>query len=253
MLSGWDEHGSTSESDGYDDADVDTMTRTERLQALTEALRRAGAQGRTAESLAVEFEVAPRTVKRDLAALDAAGLPVWGRTGPGGGYGLSERASLPPVNLSPGQALALGAAVAASQGAPFADAARTAMGKVLDVLDPLARQRATTLAARVWVDAPPAAPRRTMSVLEKALVDQRCVRITFTDLRGATTRREVEPMIFALRRGQWYLIAWCRLREGIRWFEVSRIASPAGTRRPCAGHDVSEIGEPPASARAVVM
>lgn len=229
------------------------MRRTERLHALTEALRRAGIQGRTARSLAGELEVSTRTVKRDLAALDAAGVPVWGRTGPGGGYGLSERSTLPPVNLSPGQALALGAAVTAGHGAPFADSARAAMRKILDVLDPVARSRADTLASRVWVDLPPAVPRRTMSALEAALVDQLTVRITFVDLHGTSTRREVEPMIFALRGGRWFLIAWCRLRDGVRWFDLSRVSAPSVTRRPCSGHDVREIGEPPASARAVAL
>lgn len=53
------------------------MNRTERLHALTESLRRAGARGRTAQQLADEFEVTSRTIKRDLAALEAGGLPVW--------------------------------------------------------------------------------------------------------------------------------------------------------------------------------
>ena len=73
------------------------MNRTERLHALTESLRRAGTRGRTADGLAEEFAVTSRTIKRDLAALEAGGLPVWGRTGPGGGYGLGQGSSLPPV------------------------------------------------------------------------------------------------------------------------------------------------------------
>ncbi len=227
------------------------MTRTERLQALTEALRRAGRRGRTAGSLAAEFEVSVRTVKRDLAALESAGLPVWGRTGPGGGYGLSERASMPPLNLTAGQALALGAAVAATPGAPFADAARAGMRKVLDVLDPTTRERAAALSGRVWVDVEPSAPRRTMSVLERTMVDQVTVRMTYTDRDGEQTRREVEPMIFAFGGRRWYLVAWCRLRVGIRWFELARIDKPVATRRPCAGHDIAEIGAPPRAARPV--
>ena len=116
------------------------MNRTERLHALTESLRRAGSRGRTAQQLAEEFEVTTRTIKRDLAALEAGGLPVWGRTGPGGGYGLAATSSLPPVNFTAAQALALNAALAAAAQAPFSDSARTAGRKVLDVLDPVSRQ-----------------------------------------------------------------------------------------------------------------
>lgn len=116
------------------------MNRTERLHAVAESLRRAGPSGRTAHQLAEEFEVTTRTTKRDLAALEAGGLPVWARTGPGGGYGLAETSSLPPVNFTAAQALALSAALAAAAQAPFSDSARTATGKVLDVLGPTARR-----------------------------------------------------------------------------------------------------------------
>lgn len=227
------------------------MNRTERLHSLTESLRRAGTRGRTAQQLADEFEVTARTIKRDLVALEAGGLPVWGRTGPGGGYGLTEISSLPPVNLTAAQALALGAAVSSSAQAPFSDSARAAIRKILDVLDPVARRRAAELAKRVWVDVGPAPRRRVMSVLEQAIVDQITVNLTYTDAKGQGTQREVEPMIFALTGGRWMLIAWCRLRDDIRWFALSRIDHATATRTPCAGHHIDEIGTPPERARPV--
>lgn len=227
------------------------MNRTARLHALTESLRRAGTRGRTAQQLADEFEVALRTVKRDLAALQAGGLPVWGRTGPGGGYGLTEMSSLPSVNLTAAQALALSAAVSASNQAPFSDSARAAIRKVLDVLDPVARRRAAELSQRIWVDVGPAPHRRVMSVLEQATIDQVTVKLTYTDSKGDTTRREVEPMIFALNGNRWMLVAWCRLRDGIRWFDLTRIQRATATRHPCAGHHVDEIGTPPEFARPI--
>lgn len=227
------------------------MNRTERLHALTESLRRAGARGRTADQLAREFEVTSRTIKRDLAALEVGGLPIWARTGPGGGYGLTHSSSLPPVNFTPTQALALSAAVAVATQAPFGGSARSATRKVLDVLDPTARRRATHLSQRIWVDVAPGAPRRVLSVLEQALVDQVTINLAYTDGRGRTTRREVEPMIFALTGGRWLLVAWCRLRVDIRWFDLSRIHSARATRHPCTGHEISEIGTPPEQARPV--
>ncbi|GAA3861255.1 YafY family protein [Leifsonia kafniensis] len=227
------------------------MNRTERLHALTESLRRAGARGRTAQQLADEFEVTVRTIKRDITALEAGSLPVWGRTGPGGGYGLTEISSLPPVNLTAAQALALTAAVSATAQAPFSDSARAAIRKVLDVLDPVARRRAAELSNRVWVVVGPAAPRRVMSVLEQATVDQLTINLTYTDGRGRRTQREIEPMIFALNSGRWFLVAWCRLRDDVRWFDLTRVQSATATRHPCTGHQVHEIGTPPELARPV--
>ncbi|WP_216893483.1 helix-turn-helix transcriptional regulator [Nocardia alni] len=225
------------------------MRRAERLQALTESLRRAGRNGRTAESLSAELEVTTRTVKRDIAGLLAAGLPIWSRTGPGGGYGLAETGSLPPVNLGPSQALALAAAATVLGVGPFGDSARSASRKVLDVVDPATRRRARDLATRVWVDVAPGAPRRVMSPLEQAMLDQRVVNIAYTDAQGRVTRRAVEPLLFAFHHGHWYLVAWCLLRDAVRWFDVGRIGRATVTREPCSGHAVTEIGEPPETAR----
>ena len=221
------------------------MKRAERLHALTDSLRRAGPRGRSAQRLADEFQVTVRTIKRDLAALSSSGLPLWSRTGPGGGYGLAERTALPPVNLSAAQALALVSAVAASPHAPFGDSAGAAIRKILDVLDPATRRRAAELSARVWVHPGPAPKRSVMSPVEQALIEQVTVRLDYVDATGTETTREVEPMIFAFTGGRWYLIAWCRLRDAVRWFDLARITRATQTRRPCTGHDVAEIGTPP--------
>jgi predicted DNA-binding transcriptional regulator YafY len=75
------------------------MNRTDRLYALVEELRRNGRRGRTAAWLARRFEVSMRTVKRDIAALQAAGTPVSGQEGRGGGYQLATE-GLAPVALT---------------------------------------------------------------------------------------------------------------------------------------------------------
>ncbi|MFF2631902.1 helix-turn-helix transcriptional regulator [Microbacterium sp. NPDC058021] len=227
------------------------MKRAERLHALSEMLRRSGSRGCSAERLAQEFGVSVRTVKRDLDALENSGAPVWSRPGPGGGYGLAGGASLPPVTLSPAQAVALMAAVSAASDAPYADLAAAGVQKILDVLDPRTRARADELAGRVWVNATPASSRAIRSALEEAMAEQRVVRIRYTSGTGATTTRDVEPVLFASTNGQWYLVGWCRLRDAMRWFTVSRIERASVTAAVCSGHAVAEVGEPPANARPV--
>lgn len=227
------------------------MKRTERLHALSETLRRRGSRGISAERLARDFEVSVRTVKRDLQALERSGAPIWSRPGPGGGYGLAVGTTLPPVSLSPVQAVALMAAAAAAPDAPYADLAAAGVAKILDVLDPRTRARADALADRVWVDAPPTASRVVRSALEEAMADQRVVRIRYTSGTGSTTTRDVEPVLFASTNGQWYLVGWCRMRDAMRWFTVSRVERASVTSVSCSGHTVAEVGEPPAHAAPV--
>ncbi|RKE64616.1 YafY family protein [Microbacterium sp. AG238] len=227
------------------------MKRVERLHALTETLRRSGSRGVSAERLAREFEVSVRTVKRDLDALERSGAPIWSRPGPGGGYGLAAGSSLPPISLSPSQAVALMAAVAAAPDAPYADLASAAVRKIVDVLDPRTRERAVDLAGRVWVEGSPGASRIVRSALEQAMLEQRVVRIRYVAQDGATTTRDVEPVLFASNGGRWYLIGWCRLRDAMRWFAVHRIERAHVTAAECAGHTVAEVGESPEHARPV--
>lgn len=227
------------------------MRRAERLHALTEMLRRSGTRGVSAERLAREFEVSVRTVKRDLDALENSGAPLWSRPGPGGGYGLVDGGSLRPVTLSPTQAVALMAAVSAAPDAPYADLAAAGIRKIIDVLDPATRAHAHELAERIWVQAPPAPSRATRSALEEGMAEQRVIRLRYTAQDGVTTVRDVEPVLFASTSGRWYLVGWCRLRDAMRWFAVSRIERARVTTMACSGHTVDEVGEPPENARPV--
>jgi len=143
------------------------------------------------------------------------------------------------------------AAVAAAPEAPYSDLAAAGVRKIVEVLDPRTRARADELAGRVWVNAAHPSSRAIRSALEEAMTGQRVARISYTSGDGSATTREVEPVLFASTNGQWYLVGWCRLRDAMRWFMVSRIQRASVTKTACSGHSVSEVGEPPANARPV--
>jgi predicted DNA-binding transcriptional regulator YafY len=234
------------------------MNRTDRLFAIAEELRSNGDRPVTAESLAQRLEVSTRTIKRDMLALAEAGLPVWGETGPGGGYRLISRPrTLPPVEFAELEATAVAVAISAQESAPFtpfAPEARAALRKILESTPEAARARAGEVAGRVWrLDSRPRD--RAARTLDEALRQRRVVRIDYTDAAGADSRsRPIEPLAYAYLDGQWYLLAWCRWREAGRWFRVQRVRRAALTNEAFEERDLTAVfGAAPTGARPVTV
>jgi predicted DNA-binding transcriptional regulator YafY len=90
-----------------------TVPRIERHHALIELLRIRAPRPSTGEWLARELGVSIRTIERDVAELQAAGVPVRIRRGRDGGYAIDGRRVLPPITFTPGEAAALLAALVA--------------------------------------------------------------------------------------------------------------------------------------------
>jgi predicted DNA-binding transcriptional regulator YafY len=232
------------------------MNRTDRLYAIAEELRRVGRRGTSGPRLARVLEVSERTIKRDIAALQQAGAPIWAQAGPGGGYVLDESASLPPLNFSPGQAVAVAVALALlPPGSPFAVDGAAARGKVFDALSPADRARAGELAGRVWsaergqVEASDhvSAPPPVLRAVEQALSDRLVLAITYRDRHGVVSRRHVETILLAYT-GQWYLVAWARDRDAVRWFRLAGVEQADVTRERHPARDVAQAGNPPPGA-----
>ena len=227
------------------------MNRIERLYALAEELRAAGPRGRSSGWLAERFEVSSRTIKRDMAALAQSGLAVWAEEGRGGGYRLAPGASLPPLSLTAGEATAIALALAASPDAPFAADGRAALTKIVRAMPAAQRASAADLASRIWMRTPSrAGGGATRRLLDESLRDDTVVLIDYTPAEGEPTpRRPVEPLAFARTGGNWYLLAWCRLREDGRWFRLDRVRRAVRTHERFAPRDVPGIfGQPPPDA-----
>lgn len=208
------------------------MNRTDRLYALVEELRAIAPRPRSASWLARRFEVSVRTVERDISALQQSGTPVYAETGRTGGYCLDRAHTLPPVNFTAGEAVAMALALQRLDGTPFHSTAATALRKLVAAMRADDAAAARSLAARVHLvgSSPvPAMPR----LVADALSARRVLRIRYDDKAGAVTDREIEPLAYVGTATHWYLVAWCRLRRSVRAFRTDRIA------------DVRVTGEPP--------
>lgn len=209
------------------------MNRTDRLYALVEELRAVAPRARTAAQLAARFEVSVRTIERDLLALQEAGVPIWAQRGPGGGYAVDPAHTLPPVNFTAGEATAIAVALAAPGATPLPQAARTALQKVVSVMAAPDAEAARGLSRRVVAVGAPASPAASVpAALERAVVENRVVALSYEDRSGATTSRQIEPAGLVGVDDRWYLVGHCRLRGDTRVFRVDRV------------HDARVLDEP---------
>jgi predicted DNA-binding transcriptional regulator YafY len=58
--------------------------------------------------------------------------------------------------------------------------------------------------------------------------------------RDALTRRKVSPLRLTWYKSNWYLDAWCHLRDGLRSFALDRIAAPERLDIPARAIDASQ-------------
>lgn len=201
------------------------VNRTDRLYAMVEEMRARAPRRLSARELAARFEVSARTVERDISALQQAGVPIYADVGRTGGYTLDKSRTLPPLNFTPAEAVAVAITLSRSEGSPYSRSARTALHKILSAMSASDGAAARDLADRIRFLSPaePDDPTSVPAVLEEAVATRRVVRIGYVDRSGTVTERAVEPVAFTAGSRCWYFLGWCRLRREGRVFRTDRI------------------------------
>lgn len=64
---------------------------------------------------------------------------------------------------------------------------------------------------------------RTFQKITKTLLEQKQLHLHYADYRGQKTERTVSPIKLVQYQDNWYLDAWCHMREELRQFMLARI------------------------------
>ena len=222
--------------------------RASRLVTLLFTLQRR--RGATAAELAHELEVSERTIYRDVAALSAAGVPLFTEPGRGGGIRLVDGWRTRLDGLTGPEAAALFAV-----GAPqvlaelgMSSALAGAQAKLLATMPDGLQEHARTVAERFHLDAPgwfhtPAQVTQLAAVAE-AVWEQRRLQVTYRS-RHDEVQRTLDPLGLVLKAGTWYVAARSagRVDGTVLTYRIDRIATAVptgeGFARP-AGFDLAE-------------
>ena len=198
------------------------MRRADRLFQIVQLIR--GRRLTTAAYLAERFGISPRSIYRDVAALQAQGVPIEGEAGVG--YRMRRGFDLPPLMFDSAEAQALVACVRIARpriDTGLARSAEDALAKILAVLPSAERAAAESMS----VYAPPvgldAETRDRLQVLRHAIEGKIRQRLEYLDLKDEASVRVVRPLGCFFWGNVWTLAAWCETRGDFRSFRVDRI------------------------------
>ncbi|MFI8230584.1 helix-turn-helix transcriptional regulator [Streptomyces sp. NPDC085900] len=180
----------------------------------------------TAAQLAEELEVSVRTVYRDVEALSAAGVPLYGDAGHAGGYRLLDgyRTRLTGLTADEAEALFLAGAPGPAAELGLGSVLAAAQLKVRAALPAELRAHADRVSGRFHLDAPgwyaDAEETPYLTAVADAVWHSRVLHVRYRRWAEPTdVERRLEPYGLVLKAGRWYVVAG----PGPRTFRVDQI------------------------------
>ena len=210
-----------------------TTTSTTATRLITLIMTLQHQPNQKAADLAEKLGVSVRTLHRYFGMLDEMGIPIYAERGPYGGFSLVRGYKLPPLVLTPEEAVAiyLGTSLVGEMwGRLYQESAGGALAKLENVLPD--EQRAEIAWARRSLfatgmhRADPSAQAPYLEKLRHAAREHRQIGMEYqSTTKSKSTQRQVDPYALVHRSGWWYVVGYCHLREAPHTFRVDRIQS----------------------------
>jgi predicted DNA-binding transcriptional regulator YafY len=206
------------------------MNRLDRLTALLIQLQ--SKRIIKAQEVAERFSISLRTVYRDIRTLEMAGVPLIGEAGVG--YSIMAGYRLPPVQFTREEAMSFVTAeklVNKLTDSETRASYQSALYKIKSVLRTTDKELLDDLSSRIEVVANPYLPEDRnqnlpIETILNGIAEKRVIRLAYASTTSpGLTERHIEPVGIYSSGAYWYLIAWCRLRNGYRNFRTDRVQS----------------------------
>ena len=182
-----------------------------------------------AYELAEQFEVSPRTIYRDIDAINLAGIPVRSTPGVNGGFEIMPQFKLDRKVFSTADLSAILMGLSSLSGMMRGDELASALAKVRSFIPAGQAKDIELRSSQVLIDLSPWTVNRSVqSNLERiqtALLENRLLSFEYLNHDGTKTARTAEPYRLVLKNSQWYWQGYCYTRNDFRLFKLSRISN----------------------------
>lgn len=174
----------------------------------------------TARELSDYFNVSTRTIYRDINILTIAGIPVLSAKGTGGGISLIEGYTIDRSLLSKEEQQSVFQGLQILQAAKYPNA-EMALSKISAVFRNARDSRWLDIDFSYWGSGEK--EKIKISDLQYAILDKHVIRFQYFNTELKRSERVIEPLRLLFKSHAWYIVGYCRSKEEIRTFRLTRI------------------------------
>ena len=182
-----------------------------------------------AYELAERFEVSPRTIYRDIDAINLAGIPVRSTPGVNGGFEIMPQFKIDRKVFSTADLSAILMGLSSLSGMMRGDELASALAKVRSFIPAGQAKDIELRSSQVLIDLSPWTVNRSVQSnlehIQTALLENRLLSFEYLNHDGTKTARTAEPYRLVLKNSQWYWQGYCYARNDFRLFKLSRMSN----------------------------
>lgn len=177
----------------------------------------------TGRELAEHFEVSLRTIYRDIEKISETGVPIAAIGGKGGGYYIMENYNINNIFINKKEVEPI---IAVMDNLSFLFGKNPKFNDMVLKIETLRNNeehRYSNLNINMSHFAMEQELREYLFLINKAIEESRVVEFQYINRRMEYSKRIVEPIQIEFSVGQWFIIAFCRVRNDYRKFKLVRI------------------------------
>lgn len=183
----------------------------------------------SAQELADMFEISPRTVYRDIDAINLAGIPIRSTSGVGGGFEIMEIYKMDKKVFSTTDLSAILMGLSNLSNMIHGNELVNALAKVRSFIPADKARDIEVSANQIYIDLNPWINNRTvqpyLEIIKTALAEHKLLSFDYIDRQGQRISRIAEPYQLVLKGNSWYWQGYCLIRKDFRLFKLTRTSN----------------------------
>lgn len=183
-----------------------------------------------ATALAKILETSERSIYRDVDILCEAGIPITSTPGPNGGYSFMESYKITPKTLESSDAITLllsSMGVMPEKNTETEKQLKNALIKLENSVSEEHKEEIIKAREKFFIDSDPWWGKRiqnkNVDIIKKSVLNLNKLKVYYKKYAGDISERTIRPYGVVVKNSNWYVVAFCELKNEIRIFKCNRL------------------------------